>query len=155
MNIKCPKCGRDVAATSDPAGFRCPACDALLVEEETGEGFVLIGVKKEAEKDRQRAELVQDPIIEDYAKWQLGAVFSILLGLFLAFMVATPLVEQALAPRPFAGAGSSSPWLWAALWSGLSLLFVVGGVIVFFKARASSRAYEAWVEEEPTSTEKS
>jgi ribosomal protein S27E len=148
MNIKCPKCGRDVIVTPEPAGFRCPECNTLLMEEETGEGFLLVGVKKEPEPDRKRTLLVHDPILEDYAKWQLGAIFGILLGLFLALMVVTPLLKQAFTPRPFAPRGPSE-WLWVGLWCGLSVLLVVGGLVVFFKARASSRDYEHQFDEEP------
>lgn len=148
MNIKCPKCGRDVTVTPEPAGFRCPACDALLVEEETAEGFVLVGVKKEPVPDRKRSRLVQDPILEDYAKWMLGAVFSILVGLFLAFMVVAPLLKQVFIPRPFDPRGPLT-WLWIGVWGGLSVLFVVGGLVVFLKARASSRDYERQFDEEP------
>ena len=124
--------------------FACPHCGVILQEEAAGNGFSLIGIKKTPPDDRLQSFLANDPVLEDYTKWQLGSVFSVLLGFFLASLVAAPLMKRFMAHNPFQPRHAGG-LVWLILVGLLSLLLILGGVGVFFRVRKASRRYEAGI----------
>jgi hypothetical protein len=66
----------------------CPLCSAVLEVEHIEEGFALIGATEE-EKNVKEDPFTNfdDPVIEDYLKWRGRAVFVMVLGGALAFIM--------------------------------------------------------------------
>lgn len=121
----------------------CPACDADLDITEIEQGVTLVSLRKEKDEEKREKKLVplDDALVEDYMKWQMGAVIAILIGvagiLLLGMSIARELMQFG-----FYFLRQPSHAILTAVVVVVSLGFIVGGMVLYRYVRKETACYE-------------
>lgn len=80
MEFQCPLC--QARFESDEAPETCPWCRASLTAQAQGPGFALLTGEPDEEPGAPEDRIpVDDPVLEDHARWRAGAIFAMVAGI--------------------------------------------------------------------------
>lgn len=141
MEVKCPKCAFPVFIDDTGMVFQCENCGSVLTEEVGGEGFSVVSVVNEEDLVTTVKVPFDDPILEDYTKWQLLCAVSVLFGLIAGYYFFKYGIANIWPKNPFI----STNYLFLGLQiAGLiiSILMVGGGAFFLLRIGREVKRYE-------------
>lgn len=111
------------------------------MEEEAGPGFSIIGVVSQSKETEKPVFPMDDPIADDYTRWQLISILSILLGGVLAYLSASAVIADLDPINPFDSV-SNIRYALEVIGGFLSITFLAGGIFGFRRIGRAIKRYE-------------
>lgn len=139
MEILCPRCGKQLVSDLGEKDCFCSHCGSEITVVVQGDGFVLASATDQ-EIPYQKDIPVNDMIIEDYTKWQVGAIFSMIIGIVIMVLLGLQTF------RDYSIAGimyitKPRNLIFIGVGSVISIILLIGGLLVYRYVSTQKKNY--------------
>jgi predicted RNA-binding Zn-ribbon protein involved in translation (DUF1610 family) len=147
LEITCPDCNGALRVPESATEFPCPHCRRELEITLSEAGLVLVGTRAGGQTRTPRpVPPSDDPVLQDLAKWQTGAVFALIGGAAMAGLIALAVLRD-LSAHGASFFTRTQNLIIPSVMGAVGILCLAGGIWVLYSIRKERQRYDIFIRE--------